>query len=602
MALGGAPGAADEAIDLALVQQHGADERQAAAHLDLGELLRDALALGHAVVGLPEVAVAVVLLDVDHVVVEALLQAQAELLDALGDDGRAADQRGPRQAFVHHDLAGTQHTLFLALGVRHALARGQLGGREDGPHDGAGREHEALQLLAVGGHVLDGSQRHTAVGRRLRHGGCDLHHQPRIERLGDEVLGAEGQLLTRVGGGHHLALLGLCELGDGVHCGDLHLVVDGGGARVERAAEDVREAEDVVDLVRVVRAAGGHDRVVAHGLHVFRQNFRVGVGQRQDQRLGRHGLDHFRLEHAACRQAQEDVRTRDHLGQAARAGRLGELDLVLVHQLGAAFVDDACQVGHPDVLARQSQLDQQAQAGEGSGTGARGHELDLLEVLADHLQAVEDGRADHDGGAVLVVVEDRDLHALAQLALDVEALRRLDVFQVDATEGGFQRGDDLDQLVGVLFVDFDVEDVDAGELLEQHPLAFHHRLGGQRADVAQTQHGGAVGDDRDQVAARGVLEGIDRIGGDFLARRRHAGRVGQGQIALVRQRLGGRNGHFSGQGLLVVLQRGLPQACLRGVGHRLNVLKRSKPGVRDAGLAETTQTTSWVGRWHAAPR
>jgi hypothetical protein len=31
------PGAADQAVDLALVQQHGADQRQAAAHLDLGD-------------------------------------------------------------------------------------------------------------------------------------------------------------------------------------------------------------------------------------------------------------------------------------------------------------------------------------------------------------------------------------------------------------------------------------------------------------------------------------------------------------------------------------------------------------------------------------
>jgi hypothetical protein len=55
---GGAPGAAEHAVDLALVQQHRADQGQPAAHLDLGHLRRDALALGHAVVGLPEVAVA----------------------------------------------------------------------------------------------------------------------------------------------------------------------------------------------------------------------------------------------------------------------------------------------------------------------------------------------------------------------------------------------------------------------------------------------------------------------------------------------------------------------------------------------------------------
>src|SRR3546814_11020729 len=54
---------------------------------------------------------------------------------------------------------------------------------------------------------------------------------------------------------------------------------------------------------------------------------------------------------------------------------------------------------------------------------------------ADQPEAVVDRRADDDRGAVLVVVEHRDVHALAQRGLDLEALRRLDVFQVDAAEG-----------------------------------------------------------------------------------------------------------------------------------------------------------------------
>src|SRR3546814_5352431 len=56
-----------------------------------------------------------------------------------------------------------------------------------------------------------------------------------------------------------------------------------------------------------------------------------------------------------------------------------------------------------------------------------------------------------------------------------------------------------------------VEHVDAGELLEQHGLAFHHRLGSERADRAQTEHRGAVGDDGHEIAARGVAIGVDRI-------------------------------------------------------------------------------------------
>ena len=46
----------------------------------------------------------------------------------------------------------------------------------------------------------------------------------------------------------------------------------------------------------------------------------------------------------------------------------------------------------------------------------------------------------------------------------------------------------------ILRVDLEVEDVDVGELLEQAGLALHHRLAGERADVAEAEHRGAVGD------------------------------------------------------------------------------------------------------------
>src|SRR5581483_11120184 len=105
------------------------------------------------------------------------------------------------------------------------------------------------------------------------------------------------------------------------------------------------------------------------------------------------------------------------------------------------------------------------------GTGAGSDQLHFLDALADHLQAVVDRRAHGDGGAVLVVVEHRDLHALAQLSLDDEALGRLDVLEIDGAEGRLERSDDVDQLFRVALLDLDVEAVDAGELLEEHRLA-----------------------------------------------------------------------------------------------------------------------------------
>ena len=250
-------------------------------------------------------------------------------------------------------------------------------------------------------------------------------------------------------------------------------------------------------------------------------------------------------------------------------GLLREEDLVLVHQLGAALVDHAGEVGDPDVLARHAELDQQAEAGERGGAGARGDELDVADVLAADLQRVQHARADDDRGAVLVVVEDRDVHARAQRALDVEAVRRLDVLEVDAAEGRLERGDQVDQLVEVLLVDLDVEHVDAGELLEEDALAFHHRLGGQRTDVAEPEHRGAVRDHRDQVAARGVAERIGRVDDDLLARRGNARRVGQREVVLVDELLGGRDRHLARRRELVVIERCTAQfgGLLFGTGH-----------------------------------
>ena len=64
---------------------------------------------------------------------------------------------------------------------------------------------------------------------------------------------------------------------------------------------------------------------------------------------------------------------------------------------------------------------------------------------------------------------------------------------------------------GSFLVDLDVEHVDARELLEKDALALHHRLAGQRPDVAQAEHRRAVGHHANQVAARGVLEGGVRV-------------------------------------------------------------------------------------------
>ena len=180
---------------------------------------------------------------------------------------------------------------------------------------------------------------------------------------------------------------------------------------------------------------------------------------------------------------------------------------------------------------------------------------------------------------MLVVVEDRYLHAVAQLAFHIKTVRSLDVLQIDTAKGRLQRRDDIDQLVEVVFlVDLDVEDVDTGKLLEQDGLSLHHRLRRQRPDVAQPQHRRSVGDDRDQVAAAGVLERVVWVLDDFLARGGDPGRIGQRQVVLVHQLLGRLHRNLPRRRKFVVLKRGAAQLIALlfgapfGIGHGAPVL------------------------------
>ena len=165
----------------------------------------------------------------------------------------------------------------------------------------------------------------------------------------------------------------------------------------------------------------------------------------------------------------------------------------------------------------------------------------IADRAAGEVERVDQAGGGDDGGAVLVVMEYRDRHQLAQALLDDEAFRRLDVLEVDPAEGGPEHADAVHEFVDVGGVDLEVDAVDVGEALEQDRLALHHRLGGESAQVAQAQDGRAIGDDGHQIAAGGVVVGGVGILLDREAGRRDAGRVGERQVAGGGQRLGGRD-------------------------------------------------------------
>ncbi|CAM2185817.1 hypothetical protein BLAT2472_80176 [Burkholderia latens] len=553
--------AADHPVRVAEPHHHRADQRQAPPHFDARHLLRNSVAATQFPIGGPVLREALVVFRVRHLDVLTETQPQAEPLDPREQHLRTAHQDRTRKLLVDDYLHRAQHALVLAFGehdacvaaIAHELARG----REQRLHERAGVVDELLQLLDIRVEIRERARRHAAFDRRLRDGRRDAHDQARVERLRNQVLRTERHFVAAVRGRDDVVLLFLREPGDRVNRGDFHFARDRRGTHVQRAAEDVREAQHVVDLVREIRAAGRDHDVVARRMGELGKDLRRRVRERENQRPRGHRLQHLRFQNAADRQAEKHVGAADHFGQRTRIGFLCEALLRRVHQRGTAAIDDAFDVRRPDVRDRQPQVDQQVQASERGGACARRDDLHFLDRLADHLQSVDERGRDGNRRAVLVVVEHGNLHALAQLALDGEAFRRLDVFEVDAAERGLEAGDDVDELVRVRLVDLDVEHVDAGELLEQHGLAFHDRLRRERADVAQTQHRGAVRDDAHQISAAREAVRVQRLGGDRLADARDARRVREREIALRDERLAGDDGDLPRGRKLVVVERGL---------------------------------------------
>ena len=216
---------------------------------------------------------------------------------------------------IQQNLAGAQDLGLFALRENHPFGLA-LGLVDHAAHHFVGAAQTALQLLAILGQI-DRLLRHAGFHGRLRHrrGFPDQH--ARIEGLGDDVFAAEREPLHAVGLQHRIGHVFLGQRGQGARGRQLHLVVDGGGAHVQRPAENERETQHVVHLVGIIRASGGHDGIGPRGQCHVVGDLGVGVGQGEDQRIGRHALHHFGADGAAGGEAEEHVGAFQGLGQRA---------------------------------------------------------------------------------------------------------------------------------------------------------------------------------------------------------------------------------------------------------------------------------------------
>src|SRR5208282_5644967 len=359
-----------------------------------------------------------------------------------------AYQDGPGYLLFQDGVAGAQDFVVVSFGEDDVLGLG-LGFVNHHARDLVGFSKTTLELFAVFVNV-DRFLGYPGFHRCLGYGGGLPHQHAGVKWFRDQIVGTELQPRNSIGAQYRVRHIFLGQVCQGMCRRELHLFVNLCGVHVQGAAEDEREAEHIVHHVGIVGTAGAHDDIGAAGSGVLVSNLRIGIRHGDDNRSGRHRAHHVLRDHATDRESEEHIGAYHRLSQRTQFRVLREALLVWIHARRAALVNYSLGVAQRDVLALHAQPDVVLGSGYRRGSGTVDDQTDFADVLAHHLQSVQQRSPGNNGSAVLVVVEDRDLHRLLQGFFDIETLRGLDVFQIDAAEGGLEQLADFDDFVRIV--------------------------------------------------------------------------------------------------------------------------------------------------------
>ena len=142
-------------------------------------------------------------------------------------------------------------------------------------------------------------------------------------------------------------------------------------------------------------------------------------------------------------------------------------------------------------------------------------------------------------------MENRNIAFLFQLLLNLEAARRRDVLEVDASEASADQIDRVDDLIDVVALDAQRERVHSAECLEQDALSFHNRHPGFRADIPEAQNRRSVRDNEYEIRAAGQIVALVDILLNLETRRCDARRICEREVVFRLDRNGRDNLDFT---------------------------------------------------------
>ena len=215
------------------------------------------------------------------------------------------------------------------------------------------------------------------------------------------------------------------------------------------------------------------------------------------------------VEYARCRAADEDISAFDSVIECALfVFRIDFGDEFLLYAVSLAIVkEDAFGVQDGHVFRFYAVFEEQTSDRSTGSASAIHDDFHIFDLFADDFESTEECCQSSDRSAVLVIVEDRDVHDLFQFVFDVIAFRGRDIFEVDAGEVLFEQFDCVDEFLRILGVQSDRDRIDLSESLVQCGFAFHDRHSSSCADIAHAEDTGAIRNDGYDIASPGQFQG-----------------------------------------------------------------------------------------------
>ena len=134
---------------------------------------------------------------------------------------------------------------------------------------------------------------HTRLNRSLGNSCRHLCYKARVDWFRNKVCWTESEVVYLINIIHHVWHWLLSQISYGMHCCELHLLIDGLCMHIKRSTENIRETYYVVNLIRIVRTARRHQYIRTACHCIFVSNFWSRISKSENNRLVSHRAYHI---------------------------------------------------------------------------------------------------------------------------------------------------------------------------------------------------------------------------------------------------------------------------------------------------------------------